>query len=204
MLLLLVSLNLFSCEKSGSRNVNFELTVTDKQTGAPVKASVFIRYEQTPASLKYSSASLGMTDASGRLTVKRDFPDQLYNAELLISGAGNYGFPGVNFPDYGLKIQATKSKKIYHVQLAPYYYGTLHLKNMNCLDETDSVWVSNDQTSSIYSADGCADTIIPSVFFSFEPTVVTTIHVKRNGNTTQSSQTFQHQHNLISDFWIEY
>lgn len=207
-LLILCSLILLSCAKEQKR-LNFDLTVTDEATGQPLNATVVLKFYPHEGQSATEYITLGRTDASGRLEIDAKFDERMYSPEMQITADGDYGDPASILPDATLNISAGKEKRSYTVQIAPNYYALVNLRNINCHDETDSVWLSNDVYPNKACYTGCVDGLLASAATPWtnrttKPTITYTVKVKRDGLVYDFERTFELAPADVTEVLIEY
>ncbi len=130
-----------SCSKSNDFVV--DLTVKSAYTGVGFSGDVALKYDT--GSGQY--LNLGKL-VDGKLKVTADIPSSVATAELQIYIGGEfYSIPGNSGPL--LKSISRYSGPIV-MEIEPIARMEFTIKNVNCFDETDSVWV-NFLSSSLYS-----------------------------------------------------
>jgi hypothetical protein len=197
-LLALLNFTLGACKKKKDNLLQVDLWISSAATGLPVQSTIRLEYEYTGSSYAdINEIVLGETNPLGQIQIRKDVT-HWRKLKLKIYGHGQYS----NITSMGLgAIQEVHAGGIqaYNIQLNPNYHYLLSATNANCLDETDSVWISNTATyTPKYLATGCADTIFrfggsqnnDFSFWSLADTVRFQVIVKRNENTTISHPAF--------------
>lgn len=202
----------FGCRKDDT--INLDLTVIDAETGEPLVAGVSVHYDMTGAQDVAGEIYLGQTDSNGKLRVKKDIGDKRFQ-KLYIYGGKFYTHSmvfTVGWPSKSVEI-SSGSKKTLTVEVQPIYHYFAHIKNVNCFDATDSVWITtlNQPLNQSYSFAGCADEtpILGGLsenisFSSYSNSISFHIKVKRNGQVTEYDETKQLTKGTITPISIEY
>lgn len=199
------------------KNLNLDLTFVDSETSEPVQAGVWVHYGDLYEQFgEYGEIYLGHTDQEGHLKVTRDMGKK-GNCYLFIYG-DEFHTHCMNL-QYGIRtkqVGVVKGQKVKAtIKLDPVYHYKLHIKNVNCFNQTDSVWISvnNQQYMPKYTLDGCVDmtvqygfnSVVQGISYTSASSLISFhIKVKRNGQITEYDETKQLTRGMITPISIEY
>lgn len=204
----LVLFTFVGCKKQ--KTLHVDLTVRDFNTGEAIKANVSLEYtNQVGQGNTTILMPLGETDNDGKLEIKK-YLGKKYNLRLIVYGGVNYTHCMATY-SYGVETRTGRKQKVV-AELHRQYRYLLSLKNINCFDQTDTVWVTLNETffSPTYRLVGCVDT---TVFLGGSSTLswsslslqpIFHIIVKRNGVTSESNYQGLLQNNVITPIQIDY
>lgn len=207
--LILLPLLFYGCKKHDT--LYLELTVVDSETGDPVQVSASVYYGMDGGTDNQGEIQLGNTGEDGHMEVQKELGKK-GKLELRIYGGKYYthAMSNISSISQSSSIGTGKIKKT--IQLKPMYHYLVSIKNVNCFDATDSVWISlNDPVMSPkYSYVGCADvTPLLGGFSNLSYTSVTQqasfhVKVKRNGLVTEYDEIKNLTKGIISPISIHY
>jgi hypothetical protein len=214
-LVLSASFLLTACNKK-KETLNLELTIRDFHTGEPIAAGVELSYQENPVQgSAVSTMWLGTAGADGKFSYKSRIGKK-YKLQLSIHGGEEYTHVMSLAYGFGSAYQETSlgGKHSYTIELKRQYRYLLRLESVNCVDATDSVWVSSDQEySATYLRTGCIDEDIhfntfggpqPYSYSDSNPNQVFHVKVKRNGVVTEFDQSAVLQPGVITPVDIQY
>lgn len=212
LILLVVFPVVSACHKN--REVYLDIQVVDDETGEPVICYAEAHYEWTGGQDKSGSVVLGDTDGEGRLRVRKDIGKNRGGLQLYLYAGKFYThcMPlSMSWQSHTSDL-STGSKIKKTIRLKPMYHYRVSIKNVNCFDETDSVWISvnNDNQTPVYRYAGCADETpilggLSDISFTSLASVVSFhIKVKRNGQVTEYDETKQLTKGIVSPIAIDY
>jgi hypothetical protein len=201
-----------ACRKEAE--LNLDITVVDDETGEPVVCYAEAHYEKTGSQDIGGNINLGDTDGEGRLRVRKVIGRNKHGLELHLYAGKFYthcmplsmGWQSNTSPlSKGRKVSKT-------IRLKPMYHYKVSIKNVNCFDETDTVWVSlnNEVLGQSYRYTGCADVTpilggVPGISYTSTSSVASFhIKVKRNGQTTEYDEAKQLTKGIVSPIAINY
>jgi len=209
LLLILLPLVFYGCHKSNT--LYLDLTVVDSETGDPVQVSAWIYYGMEGGTDNQGTIQLGNTGEDGHMKVQKEL-GRKGKLELRLHGGKYYTHAMSTIFNYSQSSSIGGGKSKRTIQLKPMYHYLVSIKNVNCFDATDSVWISlNDPVMSPkYKYAGCADvTPLLGGFSNLSYTSITqqaTFHVKvkRNGQVTEYDEIKNLTKGIISPISIHY
>jgi len=209
LLLILLPLVFYGCQKE--KTFYLDLTVQDAETGDPVQVSAVLFYGHEGGTDNQGEISLGNTGEDGHMVIKKNVGKK-GGLELRLYAGENYTHV-LAYHSYSYSFKVSKGSKVTKtVKLTQKYRYLVSIKNVNCFDETDSVWISlNEQPySPTYKFVGCVDTIpiypwtSPLSYTSLTQQASFHVKVKRNGQLTEYDETKNLTKGIISPISIHY
>jgi hypothetical protein len=189
---LLVCLFIFSCSKEKSKKwIVFDVHVKNKVNLEPVPATFELVY--------YTNGLLGEdhktyqaigSSATGELKGEYSVPRSSYSHELIVKSPVN-AIPGLIYT--GGRPVSKKAINEMDILLNPTYIYSLNFQNVNCFDETDSLWFTGDDHD-VYSDKAWLVNVGCNDFFSnsgwkLDSLLVLNYVVKKNGVKTEHTIT---------------
>lgn len=210
--LLLLLPVLSACRKE--RELNLDITIVDDETGEPLMCSAEVFYNWSGGTDNEGTVALGETDGEGRLRVRKDIGRKRGGLELRIYAGKFY----THCMPLSMSWQSTTSdvhtgsKITKTIRVKPMYHYKVSIKNVNCFDETDTVWISlnNEELGQSYRYTGCADVTpilggVTGISYTSTSSVASFhVKVKRNGQTTEYDETKQLTKGIVSPISINY
>ena len=197
-----------SCSKEKSRKwLVVDLFVKNELTQLSVKTRVELQYVE-PA-FAFGSVTkkvdLGYTSEDGQMKIEQEVSRRAGGFIL------NLYAPGYTCPTYEVlpahieKGFTMKKKNVKHIYLKPrYYYRLESIKNINCFNSQDSMWING----SSYAYAGCTDQsyqVFGELPICLEtPNFHLDLKIKRNEVITYESRDFILSHGITTDIKIEY
>ena len=178
-----------SCKKE--RTLDADLTVRSAKDGSAIPGATIIYEYKGQASAELVKEEVGTTDENGKFHFSRKVARFDTYTRLRIHAEGYE-----NAYTYGFEVYIEPGKdNTIEKQLNPCYHFAFSLKNLNCFNETDTVWVNNlyDYQPNSLIFTGCVDTILkffeyPYTGWTYYDNKTINLTVKRNGVVTSFEQ----------------
>ncbi len=212
---LLTVLVLVSCSKEKSKKwLVIDITMSSASTGLPVDGSFELWYRQGTAlplgedQLVYRN--LGQS-SNGVFRKEIQLNKRVHSLELVSTLPFAYGGTPPYWPGGRTYQLSMSSKNSFNVILEPLWYETeLKMSNLNCFDQTDSVWIKiyrqyNWSTPS-EALTGCfSDSIVSptGTVYTTNGQLKTRVITKRNGVVDSSDYTFPLEHETLNHVHID-
>lgn len=207
--IILSALLVFSaCSKENSKKwLLADLTIMGATDGSAVPSTVELEYTVVTLLGSYvEKKQLGSTGDDGKMNIELEVRKKNQNYKLNIyPGKSGYYIPGSQSPARVIPL-SHPGKNIEVVSLPKGYLFRPSVKNINCYNEQDSMWLNSFPNEYAYT--GCTDIDLSNApgypAWSEEPVINYDIRVKRNGVTTEFQKSFALERDIVNHFVIEY
>ena len=176
-----ISILLLSCKKNNKNSITIDVNLESLNSSTQVEAHLYVEYQKNDDHhISYSQLEVGWTE-NGKYSNKIDIPSNAHVGRVVMAYGPQF------YEQYYFHVG---DHVIINEKLEVFYQTNLQLKNINCYDQTDSVWIKyavNDTTPYIFK--GCIDTSFNAHIVTFNPLTLY-IKSKKNGVINTFTQTY--------------